>query len=144
LPSGYDVHTTPEAFTFEASGISYRYEPYMVVIGHDGRRLIVEVKSRHSLSLSNIAKLAAVQRRAESDGAQFLVIVPDAISIQPANESKEFVDLHIAYSQGTANVVPAILDALIDALNSRSPGVPVGADAPRGAAVSAVSRQPIR
>lgn len=134
LPSGYDVHTTPEAFTYEAGGISYHYEPNMAVSGPDGRRLIVEVKSRYSLSWSNMAKLIAIQRRAESDGAQFLVIVPDAI--QPANKSTLFDELHISYGQGTAKVVPAILDAL----NSLPPSAEVGADGPQGAAVSAVGR----
>lgn len=138
LPSGYDVHTRPEAFTYEAGGAPYRYEPNMEVCGPDGRRLIVEVKSRHSLSLSNMAKLTAIQHRAESDGAQFLVIVPDAV--EPVNKSTIFNELHIAYSQGTATVVPAILDAL----NSHFSSVEVGADVPQGAAVGTADRQPIR
>lgn len=134
LPAGYDIHTRPAAFTYEAGGTPYRYEPNMEVYGPGGRRLIVEVKSRHSLSLSNMAKLTAIQHRAEGDGAQFLVIVPDAV--QPVNKSTIFNDLHVAYSRGTATVVPAILAAF----NSPPPGVEVDPDTAQGAAVSTVAR----
>ena len=111
LPPRYEVTRNPEQFKFEADGIYY-YEPDMVVSGPDGRRLVVEVKSHHSLSLSNMAKLAAIQRRTKNEGMEFLVVVPDALSTQPANGLREFGDLHISYSQGSANVVPAVLNAL--------------------------------
>lgn len=134
LPSGCAVHIAPQAFTYEAGGIPYRYEPSTAVSGPDGRRLFVEVKSRYDLSWSNMATLITIQRRAESDGARFLVIVPDAIA--PVTKSAIFDALHIAYCQGTATVVPAILDAL----NSYSSSVEVGADTPQGDAVSTAGR----
>lgn len=134
LPSGYEVRTKAEAFTFNAGGLSYPYEPYLVVLAPDGRRLVVEVKSHYSLSMANMAQLTAIQRGAASDGAQFLVIVPDAT--EPANKSMLFGELHIAYGQGTGNVVPVVLDAL----NSQTPSVGAGADAPQGAAVSTAGR----
>lgn len=112
LPPGYDVLPNPEEVKFDAEGISYRYEPDIVVSDPAGRRLIVEVKSHHSLSLSNMAKLAAIQRRIKSEGMEFLVIVADAQSIQPANKMREFGDLHLSYSHGPTNVVPAVLGAL--------------------------------
>lgn len=102
----------PEQVKFDTEGIAYHYEPDIVVSDPDGHLLIVEVKSHHSLSMSNMAKLSAIQRRTKSEGMEFLVIVPDARSLQPANRLREFGDLHISYSEGPANVVPAVLDAL--------------------------------
>lgn len=134
LPSGCAVHIAPEAFTYEIGGIPDRYEPGMAVSAPDGRRLFVEVKSRYAMSWSNMARLLSIQRRAESDGAQFLVIVPDAI--EPANKSMLFDELHVAYGQGTANVVAAV----VDALNSQPPNVGADADAPHGAPVDTVGR----
>ena len=98
-----------------------------------GRRLFVEVKSRYAMSWS-MARLKSIQRRAESDGAHFLVIVPDAI--EPVTKSTLFDELHIAYGQGTANVVAAV----VDALNSQPPNVGADAEAPHGAAVDTVGR----
>lgn len=112
LPSGYDVRTQTQQMKFESEGISDRYEPDIIVSAPDGRLLIIEVKSHHSLSLSNMAKLAAIKRRTEGAGAEFLVLVPDAVSNQPANKMKEFDDLRISYARNPSNIVPAVLDAL--------------------------------
>lgn len=89
LPSGFVVQLQPERLKFEKNGVPYTYEPDFVVTGPDGRRLIVEVKSPHSLSLSNMASLSAISQHAENTGEEFLVVVPNSRLAQLSNTMME-------------------------------------------------------
>jgi hypothetical protein len=113
LPSNYIVIADPELMTIDSDSISARYEPDFVVHAPDGRRLIIEVKSRYSLSLSNIARFSAIGRFAKKEGAVFLVLVLDAdknfLSETLNQRTKGF---RISFARESADVVRAVLDAL--------------------------------
>lgn len=83
LPSEYTVIAHPEAMRFERQGVPYGYEPDFMVVSPEGRKLIVEVKSHHSLSLANLARFSAIAKEAQAEGAGFVVVVPDAPSPLP-------------------------------------------------------------
>lgn len=119
LPPGYQIAARPEQIRFENDGFPYCYQPDLVIDASDGRRLIVEVKSHHSLSLSNMAKLAAIKRHARTIGLDFMVLVPDAKSSPQDKLAKEFDDLRIAFVHGQSNIVPTVLKAFNDKKNGR-------------------------
>jgi hypothetical protein len=113
LPSGFVVQMQPERLNFEKNGVPYTYEPDFVVTGPDGRRLIVEVKSPHSLSLSNMASLSAISQHAEKAGEEFLVVVPNSPLPQPLNQMmKDFDNLKISFSSDSSGVQRAVVEAL--------------------------------
>lgn len=113
LPSGYVVKDHPEQLNFDMDNVTYSYEPDFVIADPEGRRLIIEVKSNQSLSLANMATLAAISRHATHQDMSFLVLVADASPTRVANQTlSQFDNLHISYINRPSDAIPAIRAAL--------------------------------
>ena len=112
LPSGFQLIEQPQPVRFEEEGVSYRYEPDFIVSSPDGRRMIVEVKSHHSLSMANMATLAAISEHTRKVGDKFLLLVPDATAMQASKKLlPESFGLNIAFTD-RSNVVHSVVQAL--------------------------------
>lgn len=85
LPAEYEVQVNPRGLPDQYLS-ALRYEPDFVVIRPDGRKLIIEVKSPLSLSMSNMARLAHIGRAAQMHNDRFLVLVP----VPPNRAESEF------------------------------------------------------
>lgn len=122
LPPGYTVDIQPDQIEIAPEwGQAFFYEPDCLVMAPDGRRLLVEVKSRYALTLMNMAILTTIQQHVQVDGAEFLVLVPDAqTKPSPGQLLAQFDQLHIAYLYGSSGVIPAVLDAFRDAAKDGS------------------------
>lgn len=117
LPPGYTVDIQPDQIEIAPEwGQAFFYEPDCLVMAPDGRRLLVEVKSRYALTLMNMAILTTIQHHVQVGGAEFLVLVPDAqTKPSPGQLLAQFDQLHIAYLHGSSGVIPAVLGAFRDA-----------------------------
>lgn len=111
LPSDYEVLVSPRNLSTQNETATSWYEPDFVVTAPDGRRVIIEVKSSQSLSLSNMAKLAHISRSAEARGDKFVVLV-FTTSKPPPQRLEGLEHLEMSYVADTSDVWERLREVL--------------------------------
>ena len=103
LPSQYKVVSSPR-LKFPTEQVSY--EPDFVVQREDGSRLVVEVKSQHSLSMNNLSQLTRISALIRKEGQGFVVMVfGPTEEWSPTWKLDEFNELHVRTVMNKEDIV---------------------------------------
>lgn len=104
----------PDWISVEEQSTPYQYGPdFLVRRKSTGQELFVEVKSIHSLSLSNLAMLRAVAKQLKKIGKDFLVLVLDNSSKREIRSTSFNTDeVQILTVSNPVQISDAVLNAL--------------------------------
>lgn len=111
LPSTYRVASERRMIRLEGNlENGLRYEADFEVESGDGRRLLIEVKSEHSMSLSNMVRFVEIDKAIRKNPENgFLILVWGAQ--HPTSKfvtRPEFKHLHILHASNPSTVIQAI------------------------------------
>lgn len=115
LPCEYKFSVLQHIVRFRTDALEYAYEPDFSIQAPDGRQVFVEVRSRSSLTLENLARFKEINEHLRHAGYGFVVIVPDAERKKVFETPwREFSELPIVFCEA-ARTQDVVVNALKDA-----------------------------
>lgn len=119
LPQNYLVSSESRFIRFEDGNKNiFKYEPDFEIKSEDGHVLMIEVKSEHSMSLSNMVRFVEIDKAIRKNPATgFMVLVWGAQ--HPSSKfvaRPEFKHLHISHVKDSRSVVQAIENGFAELL----------------------------
>ncbi|WP_143136744.1 hypothetical protein [Burkholderia ubonensis] len=112
LPSTYRVTMERRGINSneEESGVRFRYEPDFEVTSSSGQRLLIDVKSEHSMSLPNMVRFSVIDKiiRQEPNNRLLILVWGTSRPTSRFSSRPEFEQLHIRYATNELEVRRAV------------------------------------